>query len=43
MIEKSVPWDHFLISLGKPRDAKRHPLDRFFYSCLSLMIDSYSI
>ena len=23
MIEKRVPWDHRLLSLGKPRDAKR--------------------
>ena len=25
---------------GKPRNAKRNPLDEFFYSTLTLMIDS---
>ena len=43
-IEKSVPWDYSLSSLGKPRDAKRRSsgqiflsypqtIDGFLYSC----------
>ena len=31
-IEKSVPWDHRLSSLGKPRDAKRRSSGRIFLS-----------
>ena len=41
MIEKSVPRDHRLSSLGKPRDAKRRSLGGFFYPTLTLLIDSY--
>ena len=37
-IEKSVPRDHHLSSLGKPLDAKRDPGDVFFYPTLTLMI-----
>ena len=40
-IEKSVPRDHRLSSLGKPRGAKRRSSDTFFYPTLTLMIDSY--
>ena len=43
-IEKSVPRDHLLSSLGKPRDAKRWSSGRiFFYPILTLMIDYYII
>ena len=39
---RSVPCDHHLPSLGKPRDANRLLLGRiFFYPALTLMIDSY--
>ena len=37
-IEKSVPRDHRLSSLSKPRGANRDPQDRFFYPTLTLMI-----
>ena len=40
VIEKSVPQDHRLSSIGKPHDANGNPRDRFFY--LTLLID-YSI
>ena len=40
-IEKSVPRDHRLSSLGKPLDASRDPRDRFSYPILTLLIDSY--
>ena len=36
--EKSVPRDHRLSSLGKPRDAKRRSSGRIFLSHLTLMI-----
>ena len=42
-IEKSVPGDHRLSSLGKPRDAKSGSLGQIFYFTLTLMIDSYDI
>ena len=42
-IEKSVPLDHRLSSLGKPHDAKDDPGDGFFYHTLILMIDSYNL
>ena len=42
-IEKSVPRDHRLSSLGKPRDAKRRPRDGCFYHTFILMIDYYSL
>ena len=51
-IEKSVPRDNRLSSLGRPRDAKRqsegrtriyHECEGIFYSTLTLMIDSYDI
>ena len=41
-IEKSVPRDHRLSSLGKPCDAG-DPREGFFYPTLTLMIDSYII
>ena len=31
-IEKSVPWDHCLSSLDKPRDAKQRSSGRIFLS-----------
>ena len=40
-IEKSVPRDHRVSSLGKPRDAKRRSSERIFYPTLTLVIDSY--
>ena len=39
MIEKSVPRDHRLSSLGKPRDAKRRSSERIFLSYLAM--DTY--
>ena len=42
-IEKSVPRDHRLSSLGKPRDAKRRSSGGFFYPTLTLMMDYYSL
>ena len=42
MIEKSVPCDHRLSLLGKPRDAKRRSSGRIFQPYLTLIIDSYS-
>ena len=44
-IEKSVPRDHCLSSLGKLGDAKVYcdPWDGFFYPTLTLMIDSYNL
>ena len=41
-IEKSVPRDHRLSSLGKPRDAKLWSSGQIFYPTLTLMIDSYT-
>ena len=43
-IEKSVPRDHHLLSLGKPWHwaSLGDPWDRFFYPTLTLMMDSYS-
>ena len=41
-IEKSVPRDHRLSSLGKPDVMPNgDPRDGFFYPTLTLMIDSY--
>ena len=40
-MEKPVPRDHRLSSLGKPRDAIRDPGEGFFYPILTLMIDYY--
>ena len=40
-IEKSVPRDHHLSSLGKPRDAYRGSSGQIFYPTLTLMMDSY--
>ena len=40
-IEKSVPLDHSLSSLGKPRDAKGRSSGRYFNPTLTLMIVSY--
>ena len=42
-IEKSFPRDILLSSLSKPRDALRRSLDGFFYSTLTLIIDSYKV
>ena len=42
-IEKSVPRDHRLTLLGKPRDAERRSSGRIFYPTLKLMIDSYTL
>ena len=43
-IEKSIPRDHRLSSLGKPHDAKgSDPRDGFFYPTLTFMRDSYNI
>ena len=42
-MKKSVPHDHHLLSLGKPRDANRCPQDEFFYPTLTLMMYSYSL
>ena len=41
-IEKSVPRDHRLSSLGKPCDSKRWSLEQIFYHILTLVIDSYT-
>ena len=40
-LEKPVPWDHRLTSLGKPCDAEGGPWDGFFYPTLTFMMDSY--
>ena len=41
-MEKSVPRDHRLLSLCKPRNAKHgNPWDRFFYPTPTLVIDFY--
>ena len=53
-MKKSVPWDHRLSSLGKPRDAKRgssgriflshpHTHDRFLYSLLLIPVVGFSV
>ena len=42
-IEKPVPQDHHLSSLGKPRDANGDPWDGFFLSYLTLMMDFNNI
>ena len=41
VLEKPVPRDHRLSSLGKPRDAKRRSSGRIFLSHLTLKIYSY--
>ena len=41
-IEKSVPRDHRLSSLGKPRDANRWSSGQIFYHTFTLMIDTYT-
>ena len=40
-IEKSVPHDQCLSSLGKPHVPISDPRDRFFYPTLTIMVDSY--
>ena len=42
-IEKFVPQDHRLSSLGKPVMPNGDPRDWFFYATLTLMIDSYNL
>ena len=39
--KKSIPRDHCLSSLSKPRDKDGDPQNRVFYPTLTLMINSY--
>ena len=42
-IEKSVPWDHCLSSLGKPVLPISDSRYRLFYPTLTLMMNYYNI
>ena len=42
-IEKFLPRDHRLSSLGKPGDAKRRSSGRIFYPTVTLSINSYTL
>ena len=43
LIEKSVPHDHCLASLGKPPDARQWSSGQIFLSTLTLMINPYTL